>query len=126
VFVERLSTGSDTAPVGLDIYDACVNILNGRSIPTTLDRNGFTLLQHSYDHIDYYDEMEILQKYYPECCKLVKEATGASEVYAFDHNIRVSTKKSWLNDSNKSPEKEVHLSSQLFHAEIHPCSTFLG
>jgi hypothetical protein len=81
LFITDTACGLDTAPTD-------VNIKNGRLLQMSLDRNGFAIVPHLYDHIDYYDESEVISKYYQECCRLVQEKTGAKKVYAFDHNIR--------------------------------------
>jgi len=57
-------------------------------MPFSLDTNGFALVDHSYDHIDYYDNSSILNQYYAEVEALVQHTTGASRVLAFDHNLR--------------------------------------
>ena len=67
-----------------------VKILNGRDLGMSVDRNGFAMVPHKFPRLDYYDESQVLSEYYPECCRLVKEMTGARKVYAFDHNIRAS------------------------------------
>ena len=73
-----------------------VTIKNGRQLDMSIDKNGFAMVPHSYNHIDYYNESEVLKTYYPECCRLVQEMTGAKKVYAFDHNIRSSAKSGWM------------------------------
>lgn len=100
MYVNRMITGSDEAPVGLKPDPISVTIHNGRDLNLNLDTNGFMMVKDSSLEIDFYDENEILSRYYEKCCQLVQKYTGASKVYAFDHNIRVSAKKSWLNESN--------------------------
>ena len=57
-----------------------------------LDVNGVQLVSSPIDEelpgLDFLDQAAVLQRYYPHCCKLVQTVTGASEVYAFDHNVR--------------------------------------
>jgi hypothetical protein len=67
-----------------------VKILDGRELSMSIDKNGFTMAPHKCPRLDFYDESQVLKEYYPECCRLVKEMTGARKVYAFDHNIRAS------------------------------------
>lgn len=102
IFVDRHISGSDSEPIGLITLPTEVEMENGRFLDMNLDKNGFTLVTHSYDHINYYEEDQILSTYYPECCNLVRKHTGAREVFAFDHNIRTSAKKSWLNENSNS------------------------
>lgn len=77
----------------------------------TLDRDGVELRQHTWDHIDYYDNDAVLHKYYPECCEVVKRMTGASHVVAFDHNLRSKKpKQDSLTGGNKvqGPAGGIH------------------
>jgi len=67
-----------------------VDILNGRVLEErpALDREGFALVRHPTATIDFYDEAEVRAVYYREVECLVKQATGASRVLVFDHNVR--------------------------------------
>lgn len=53
-----------------------------------LEREGFALLPQATAVQDFGDEEEIRRVYYPEAERLVKEATGASRVFVFDHTVR--------------------------------------
>lgn len=76
---------------GCDFVKHDCPVTNGRGHNYTLDENGVTLKEHVCEHVDYFDEDQILQKYYPICCDLVKQVTGAEKVIAFDHNVRSKT-----------------------------------
>ena len=54
----------------------------------SLDREGFVLLRGQTAVTDFYDEDQIGRIYYPECERVMKEATGAARVVAFDHIVR--------------------------------------
>ena len=54
----------------------------------SLDSEGFVLLHHQTAVKNFYDEEEITSVYYPECERVIKEATGAARVVAFDHIVR--------------------------------------
>jgi hypothetical protein len=54
----------------------------------SLDKEGFVLLHHQSAVENFYDEDEIKSVYYPECERVMKEATGAVRVVAFDHIVR--------------------------------------
>ena len=41
----------------------------------------------------FFDHRQVVQEYYPECADLVKRATNAAHVSAFDHNIRSTAGK---------------------------------
>jgi hypothetical protein len=67
-----------------------VKILDGRAVNDrlSLDREGFVLRRHPGAAKDLYDEAEIARVYYPECERLIRQATGAKRVVAFDHIVR--------------------------------------
>src|SRR5438445_13783990 len=67
-----------------------VKILDARAVQDrlSLDHQGFLLLRHPTAAADLYDEAEIARVSYPECERLVQEATGATRVVAFDHIVR--------------------------------------
>jgi hypothetical protein len=54
----------------------------------SLDRQGFMLVHHHSTVTNFYDDAEVKSVYYPEIERLVKEASGAVRVVAFDHNVR--------------------------------------
>jgi hypothetical protein len=97
--------GTEKIPINVPIY-------NGRNKSLTLDENGFELRAHPLPNINFYNEDEILSKYYENVSNYVKEVTGAykvifflpfiyhiifllilypiSKVYCFDHVVRNS------------------------------------
>ena len=43
--------------------------------------------------IDFLDQANVVRTYYPPCAEVVREASGASLVVAFDHNVRSAAGK---------------------------------
>jgi len=90
VYTKRDGSGSDGELVGTNWAPTEVAVGNARLETFRLDAQGFELRQSptkmSYD--DFYAEDKILHQYYQECAELLKAATGASTVFAFDHNVR--------------------------------------
>ncbi|MBO0736012.1 MAG: methyltransferase [Alphaproteobacteria bacterium] len=74
----------------------------------SLDREGFVLLHHRSAVKDFYDEDEIRSAYYPECEQVIKAATGASRVVAFDHIVRNAVMSAIEGSGIKIPAKRVH------------------
>jgi hypothetical protein len=74
----------------------------------SLDREGFVLLRHRSAVRDFYDEAEIAAVYYPECERVVREATGAARVVAFDHITRNAAMAAIAGSGVKSPARRVH------------------
>merc|ERR1719498_2308027 len=59
----------------------------------TLATHGFELQadplqQCGLGDFDFNDNARIVSEYYAHCAEVVKKATGAEHVFAFDHNIR--------------------------------------
>ncbi len=66
-----------------------MTIANGRLLPEAeLDVEGFAFLAAPTAIDDFYAEEPLPGTYYPEVERVVAQATGASLVVAFDHNIR--------------------------------------
>jgi hypothetical protein len=67
-----------------------VPIENGRAFvdELSLDQHGFELVNHETTVRNFYDREEVQQVYYPEIERLLKDATGASNVVIFDHQVR--------------------------------------
>jgi hypothetical protein len=72
-----------------------------------LDKEGFVLLRHRSAVVNFYDEDEIARVYYPECEEVIKKATGAQRVVAFDHIVR-NAAMSGKDNAIKLPAKRVH------------------
>lgn len=85
-----------------------VLIANGRlTPPPSLDREGFALTHHETAVRDFVDENEIRTVYYPEMEWLLREATGASSVVVFDHNLRTDGGDT-ANANRRPPVHQVH------------------
>lgn len=58
----------------------------------TLKQNGFELLDSPVadagSPVNFYNNGDILNRYYPDVSKAMKLATGATHVFPFDHNVR--------------------------------------
>jgi hypothetical protein len=67
-----------------------IPIRNGRALldELSLDKQGFELVNHETSVSDFYDRDEVQRVYYPEIERLLKDATGASKVVIFDHQVR--------------------------------------
>jgi hypothetical protein len=73
----------------------------------SLDKEGFVLLHHQTAMTDFYDEEQIKSVYYPECERVMCEATGAVRAVAFDHIVR-NAAMSAKDKTIKIPAKRVH------------------
>jgi hypothetical protein len=73
----------------------------------SLDKEGFVLLHHQTAVTSFYDEEQIRSIYYPECERVMVEATGAVRAVAFDHIVR-NAAMSAKDKTIKIPAKRVH------------------
>ncbi|TGJ78907.1 hypothetical protein E0Z10_g9856 [Xylaria hypoxylon] len=60
----------------------------GREAEFTLDNQGFQVHRHVAQEKDFTDDEHIKAVYYPETEQLLKDVTGASKIFIFDHTIR--------------------------------------
>ena len=93
-------------PHALPIYDA-------RSLvdSISLDREGFALVRQRSAVRDFYNDEEVKSTYYPEAERLIKEATGASRVFIFDHTrrLRVRGADDRAPGTPRQPAARVHV-----------------
>jgi hypothetical protein len=84
-------------------------ICDARSIADSLslERQGFVLVHEPSSVRDFYNDEEVKAVYYPECERLLKEATGAPRVVVFDHIVR--------NAARAKTEKMVKLPAKGAH-----------
>jgi hypothetical protein len=87
-----------------------VRIADARQLqpPASLEREGFSLRRHRTAVANFYDEDEVRRVCYPEVERLVREATGASDVMVFDHDVR-----------NTAPERQIRKLVKAAAASVH-------
>jgi len=54
----------------------------------SLERQGFVLVDHPTQVVDFFDPEELKRVYYSEAIELVKRVSGASRAVLFDHTLR--------------------------------------
>jgi hypothetical protein len=86
-----------------------VTIQNARPIQDhlSLDHQGFALAHNHSAVSDFYDDAEVRRVYYPECERLLKQATGAARVLVFDHIVR-NAARAKFEKGIKLPAKGAH------------------
>lgn len=98
VLTRRDRDGSDAGTEGVikearELTVENARLLEGPEQPT-ITRHGFELLAQPQQHkLDFFDHQGIAEHYYRECAEIIKSATGADQVYAFDHNVRSAAGK---------------------------------
>ncbi|KAF9889369.1 hypothetical protein FE257_007479 [Aspergillus nanangensis] len=119
-FIKEMPDGSHKAPnyVGradtyerpLDTVPVTIHDVSGRELDYTLDGQGFQFYYHESREKDFLDDEKIQREYYPETEQLLKDATGASRVFIFDHTIRRQSKDDRTPDAQiRGPVQRVHI-----------------
>jgi hypothetical protein len=98
VLTRRDADGSDAGMEGVHLESREMTIHDARrmrgSERRTLSQNGFELTawKPAGGSIDFLDQQQVLEHYYPQCAELVQQITGA-RAFPFDHNIRSASGK---------------------------------
>ncbi|KAK9786389.1 hypothetical protein WJX73_008740 [Symbiochloris irregularis] len=69
-------------------YDTLVRDIRNFAPECTLAGAGFQLTSLSSPELEWTDEAQVKQKFYPVAEQVIKRATGASRVFIFDHTLR--------------------------------------
>ena len=99
VLARRDKDGSDAGKEGIDLEARSMEVRDARRCELTARRrlcqNGFEMLAHPLGTMgfDFLNNEQVVSNYYPQCAEIVREATGANLVAAFDHNIRSAAGK---------------------------------
>lgn len=94
VFTRRDRDGSDDAYHGAVTEERRARVSDARRLDRSrarsLQAHGFELVDRPLQRpgLAFFDHGQVVRDYYPECAEIVREATGAAGVYAFDHNVR--------------------------------------
>ena len=81
-----------------------VRIHNARAEADRLsfEQNGFTLIRHAFDEIDWFDRDEVQARYYPQAARIVQALTGAREVLVFLDMIRSEVREEGAEPANNA------------------------
>jgi len=100
VLTRRDPDGSDAGSRGVTLEEREMTVHNARLLEETPQRrsaarNGFEVLTRPLRHptLDFFDHREVVGDYYRQCVDVIRDATGAPHVFAFDHNVRSATGK---------------------------------
>ncbi|KAJ5103043.1 hypothetical protein N7532_003572 [Penicillium argentinense] len=93
-----------TVSISVTIHD-----VSGRELDYSLDDQGFQFYYHESAEKDFLDDEKIKREYYPETERLLKDATGGSRVFIFDHTIRRAPKDASREAALRGPVQRVHI-----------------
>lgn len=77
--------------ISADFAKKAIAVRNARRLADrpSLDKYGFALVNHVSKSRSFHDETDLRSIYYHEVEEVVRSATGAAAVVAFDHNVRM-------------------------------------
>jgi len=83
-----------------------IEISDARALPRApeLDVEGFCLIKHGTQDVDFNSDDDVTTNYYPQIVSLLKQQLGADEVIVFDHNVRLDAKQAGI----RRPARHVH------------------
>ncbi len=99
VLTRRDLDGSDAEWKGVDLEPYTMPVTDARALPANkrpgLAANGFAYRAQALltPDLDFLTHEAVIRDYYPQCTELVREASGARLVAAFDHNVRSASGK---------------------------------
>ncbi|KAH7410511.1 amino acid permease-domain-containing protein [Phaeosphaeria sp. MPI-PUGE-AT-0046c] len=93
-----------------ELHPTTIHDVRGRESDFTLDGNGFQIYKHAANEKDFLDDEQIKAGYYAETEQLLKNATGASRVFIFDHTIRRQPPgQAAIGRNLRGPVQRVHI-----------------
>ncbi|ETS81107.1 hypothetical protein PFICI_06109 [Pestalotiopsis fici W106-1] len=103
-------------------HDFVITDVSGEEDQYTLDRHGFRYHSHESVEKEFLDDQKILEVYYPECIRLLREVTGAHRVHVFNHKVRRGPTH-WhhlglKNLANRGPVTKTHVDQSYEGAEL--------
>jgi hypothetical protein len=99
VLARRDRDGSDDGRTGIDLEPRDMPVHDARRLDASDQRglaaSGFELRAAPLHDakLDFFDHGQVVRGYYPHCAEIVREASGADLVVAFDHNVRSASGK---------------------------------
>jgi hypothetical protein len=92
IFTQTGDPGSLDLRAGGQLEPRRVTIRNGRAFTDrfVLEQEGFRFLRHDTKVVDFFNDEEVRQVYYPEVEDLVESETGAARIFVFDHTLRTA------------------------------------
>ncbi|MEQ8661674.1 MAG: CmcJ/NvfI family oxidoreductase [Gammaproteobacteria bacterium] len=107
-YLYETAPGYTPPPPAVARHTVTVHDLRPALATATLAAHGFTFLRDALPALDFLDDAAVRAAYYPRCCELVRRATGAARVLAFDHNVRDAALAATPGTGVREPVRFVH------------------
>ncbi|RYP71917.1 hypothetical protein DL771_004520 [Monosporascus sp. 5C6A] len=103
----------------VDVHPVHITDIAGKESDYTLDGNGFQVVSHTAQEKDFLDDDQVRAAYYPETEQLLKDVTGASKIFIFDHTIRRQSADptAGRDAQRRGPVQRVHI-DQTYSASL--------
>jgi hypothetical protein len=118
--------GSPPAPTYVDkpqtyerpyeTHDVTIHDIRGKEHEFSIYKQGFQVYPHVSKEKDFLDTEQIKAVYYPETEQLLKDATGATRIFIFDHTIRragpdanTSDERAKSDEPRRGPVQRAHI-----------------
>ena len=103
--------GEQRSNMAYDPHTMRIHDMRPISSDMSLDKQGFALVEQRSAVQDFWDDDEVRRVYYPEAEAVIKQVTGASRVFIFDHlqRRRVAGLKDRAPGGPRQPATRVHV-----------------
>jgi hypothetical protein len=103
--------GEQRSNMAYDPHTMRIHDMRPISSDMSLDTQGFALVEQRSAVKDFWDDDEVRLVYYPEAEQIIKQVTGASRVFIFDHlqRRRVTGLKDRTTGGPRQPATRVHV-----------------
>src|SRR5215472_16370752 len=103
--------GEQRSNMTYDPHTMRIHDMRPISSDMSLDTQGFALVEQRSAVRDFWDDDEVRRVYYPEAERIIKEQTGASRVFIFDHLLRrrVPDLEDRMPGRPRQPATRVHV-----------------
>ncbi|KFY26651.1 hypothetical protein V493_03958 [Pseudogymnoascus sp. VKM F-4281 (FW-2241)] len=92
------------------VQNVVIHDIAGDENKYTLDSHGFQYTKHESNEKEFLSDDKIKAEYYPEVEQLLKDVTGATRIFIFDHTIRRAAADSRDGATQlRGPGKRVHI-----------------
>ena len=110
-YAYEMGPGERQSNMSYDAHKMRIHDMRPISSDMSLDTQGFALVEQRSAVKDFWDDDEVRRVYYPEAEQVIKQVTGASRVFIFDHlqRRRVAGVQDRSAGGPRQPATRVHV-----------------
>jgi hypothetical protein len=108
VHVYALASGRPTIRPAAEKRRVAIGDARRLTNPPTLDAEGFACATEPARFADFYRDDAVRRDYYPEVARILRQHTGALEVFVFDHNVRSAVRAARGEPGVRVPVDQIH------------------